>query len=269
MSDRDLGLILAISEILPLPVKLNCVRHIAKNLKLLRWSRQLIETFWSLVYIKNPSKFDLNFEQLRLLNPQFYEELNNIELSSWAASECLINNYAFNTSNSAESMNSALAKFISMNITNLIIEINNYNMKMFNERRSSQFNFVIIEKQLNITSSNVTAVRFLSVSQSYENVYLVDNHFIVDLVQKKCSCYRSFADGCFCIHICAALQSKKADPNTFIENYFKSSNYYNSYSGVFFPLSNSELTSDEILSPQSRRARGRPRIVRIIPISGH
>ncbi|KAF7697639.1 hypothetical protein CDIK_1533 [Cucumispora dikerogammari] len=151
-------------------------------------------------------------------------------------------------------MNSLLAKFRSMNITNLIIEINNYNMKMFNERRSSQFNFVIFEKQLNITSSNVTAVKFLSVSQSYKNVYLVDNQFIVDLVQKKCSCYRSFADGCSCIHICAALQSKKADPNTFIENYFKSSNYYNPYSCVIFSLSNSGLTSVEILPPQSRRA---------------
>ncbi|KAF7685305.1 hypothetical protein CDIK_3946 [Cucumispora dikerogammari] len=98
-------------------------------------AQTLIETFWTLVYIKNPSKFDLNFEQLRLLNPQFYEELDNIELSSWATSKCLINNYGFNTSNSAESMNSALAKFRSMDITNLIIEINNYNMQMFNERR--------------------------------------------------------------------------------------------------------------------------------------
>ncbi|KAF7685382.1 hypothetical protein CDIK_3869, partial [Cucumispora dikerogammari] len=144
-----------------------------------------------------------------------------------------------------------------------------YNMKMFNERRSSQFNFVIFEKQLNITSSNVTAARFLSVSQSYENVYLVDNHFIVKLVQKNAVAIDLSQNVVFVPIFVTLYNQKEQTLILLLKTILRLLTIITPIQAWIFTLSNSGLTSNKILPPQSRRARSRPIIVRIRPSSGH
>ncbi|KAF7686567.1 hypothetical protein CDIK_3140, partial [Cucumispora dikerogammari] len=191
MSDRDIGLMPAIAEMLSDAVKLDCVRHIAKNFKQNYRSKNLIQKFWRLVYIKEQSDFEREFLLLRENNIKFYKDLLNIDVSTWASSECPINNYNVNTSNAAETINSALKRFISLDITNLIIQINNYNISFFNERSGKQFDFIIFSKQFDRTNLNVENAKALNVIASNDELYLVGNNYYVDLALKTCSCNRS------------------------------------------------------------------------------
>ncbi|KAF7685406.1 hypothetical protein CDIK_3845 [Cucumispora dikerogammari] len=138
--------------------------------------------------MKEQSDFEKEFLSLRENNISFYDDLLNIGVSIWASSKCRINNYNVNTSNAAETMNSALKRFISLDITNLIIQINNYNMSFFNERRAKQFDFMIFSKQLDRTNLNIESARALNVIASNDELYLVGNNYYVDLALKTCSC---------------------------------------------------------------------------------
>lgn len=81
--DKDLGLQSSILEITPDIIRCNCVRHIAKNLKL-RFGRNLITKYWKLVYEKNKGIFNSKFEELRNVNNELCSELDLIGVETWA-----------------------------------------------------------------------------------------------------------------------------------------------------------------------------------------
>jgi hypothetical protein len=66
--------------------------------------------------------------KIRDINLNFVDECVAAGISSWANSKRLLPKYGKTTSNSAESMNSAIKKLITKDITNLIVSLNNANI---------------------------------------------------------------------------------------------------------------------------------------------
>ncbi len=262
ISDRDHGLILSIRNILPNIVRRVCVRHLSKNLKNSFRDSRLHDCFWKAVYTYENSNFDSIMDVMKNLNLDYYNTCINADITSWTYSKCSVLCYGINTSNNAESMNSALKPFVSYDITNLIISINNYNMKKFNERRNERFNFTIFPKIISKIDSNVAMGRILSVEQSNNNLYLVEGKYLINFSQRKCSCNYAFEFGIPCQHFCAVINHLRLDPYIFVEYYFNVNNYNNSYSETILPLSSYNLPRDNLNPPIERRSRGRPRILR-------
>ncbi|KAF7689870.1 hypothetical protein CDIK_2805 [Cucumispora dikerogammari] len=169
MSDKDIGLLFVLSEAVPNSIKCSCVRHIAKNFKL-RFRGVMLSKFWALVYENDSTVFDREFEKLRLENNKFYDLLNGLYIESWPNSKCLLLKYRKNTTNATEFMNSALQKFINLNIINLIIELNNYTMKKYNIRISYINTNIISEKILEEIEMNISMGRLCSISQSIHSL---------------------------------------------------------------------------------------------------
>ncbi|KAF7685942.1 hypothetical protein CDIK_3309 [Cucumispora dikerogammari] len=102
-------------------------------------------------------------------------------------------------------MNLALKPFVSYDITNLIISINNYKIKKRNEKRNETFNFTIFPRFISKVDSNVSMERILSVEQSNNNFYLVEGKYLINFSQRKCSCNYAFKFGISCQHFCVVI----------------------------------------------------------------
>ena len=173
-----------------------------------------------------------------------------------------MNKYGKNTSNAAESMNSAIKQFITKDVVNLIISLNNYTMGIISTRREEQRGFEIFQAQLNGLELNINISRSLTVAVSSINSYLVENSFTVDFLEKNCSCNKSFEFGFPCRHLCAVILYLRQDPLVFVESYFTLSNHRHAYSGEIPALVARGLSRDNLQPPEARRPRGRPRISR-------
>jgi len=68
-----------------------------------------------------------------------YEKLNTMGFKTFANSQFPVPRYSKTISNPVKSMNSSVKNFIALNITNLIILINNYSMKFFYDKKQKFF----------------------------------------------------------------------------------------------------------------------------------
>jgi hypothetical protein len=180
MSDRDLGLLAAVSTISLNIIKCNCIRHLAKNLKERFRDKSSLLKFYVAAYTYDEAECNQAMEELSILNPGFYNACISSNIAIWANSKCPLARYEKNTSNSAESMNSAIKKFITNDITNLIASLNNYNMKKFIQRRNKSSSFYVFPKQIEKVESNIAMDRLYSTQRSINSIFLVDSSFIVN-----------------------------------------------------------------------------------------
>jgi hypothetical protein len=99
------------------------------------------------------------------------------------------------TSNPIESMTSALKKFIGQDITSMIISINNYSMRIFNESRQNCFQSFIVDQCIKKLTKNVTQSLTVTNLASSSSIYLVDQNYIVNLETKSCDCREGYDIG--------------------------------------------------------------------------
>ena len=137
-------------------------------------------------------------------------------------------------------------------------------MKKFNKRRIEEHgNLIIFQKKLNGIESNIAVSRLYTVVQTNYKVYLVESRYIVNFSLKKCSCKMAFEFGYPYKHLCGVIIYLRQDPLNFIQKYFTISNYRISYAKSILPLCVKDFDRDNILPPETRRLRGRPRISRL------
>jgi hypothetical protein len=133
-------------------------------------------------------------------------------------------------------MNAMIKKFMSMGITNLVINLNNFMMSIFNSRRLEVFEFFIFPKINILLTSNIGNARLSSVRPSSNDIFLVDNIHTVEFSTKKCSCIFLMEFEFPCIHLCAVILSLRIYPFNFVDHHFKTTNYNNSYSISIAPM---------------------------------
>lgn len=110
ISDRDKGIICAMSAIIPEVNKLHCLRHLAHNLKFAFKNSTLIKLFWAAANTIDESEFENIMKSVHAINPAFHGKLVDAKFECWASSKQKIMTFGKNTSNAAESMDSALKK---------------------------------------------------------------------------------------------------------------------------------------------------------------
>lgn len=80
---------------------------------------------------------------------------------------------------------------------------------------------------------------------------------------RPCSCRQWDLTGIPCIHGCQAILSINAQPENFIDEYFKKTTYLIAYSNLMCPMKGSKewpiSTQTKLLPPKARRMLGRPK----------
>lgn len=263
MSDREKGIINAVNQIAPHSSKAFCVRHIAKNLRNSFRDNIAMGYYWRSVNTYSIEEFINQMSSLQVHNKPFYQRLIDIGVDKWANSKFPIPRFGKNTNNPAESINSALKKYISSDITTLIIPINNYVMEIFNERRQKRFQVQVVDQCNRILNRNIPQGRILNNLASSSTIFLVEQKYIVNLGNKCCDCNEGNDMGMPCKHICSVLRNNNSDPIAFISKAYLSEVYYAQYIKNILPITSKNLITSDVLPPITRRSRGRPRIRRI------
>ena len=122
-------------------------------------------------------------------------------------------------------MNVALKKFVELDMTNLIVSINNYCMKIFNSRGLLEIREPIFPNVSKILIKSVAQGKIFSIVQSSENILLIDQNFTVKIADKNCNCGLTEDKGIPCSHLCAENHFLKTDITDFISPYFYLSTY--------------------------------------------
>ena len=263
MSDREKGIINAVNTVIPLCSKAFCLRHIGSNLRIAFRDQAALGLYWSAANTYSIEEFNRKMNLLCNLNQPCHQRLIDIGVDKWANSMFPVPRFGKNTNNPAESLNSALKQFISNDITNLIISINNYTMIKFNERRQKRFRGLIVDKYQKILSEKIREGASLTNVQSSSTIYLVDQIHEVNLANKTCDCNEGKDMGIPCMHICSVLQKNHINPISFISKVYLTETYNNQFAHNILPLTSKNLLRSNVLPPLTRRARGRPRTRRI------
>ncbi len=132
-------------------------------------------------------------------------------------------------------------------------------MAIFKERRSEVFTCNIFSKTISLLNDNLREGRRFSIIASNTDMYLVNNNITVDFLNKKCSCNKTLETRFPCSHMCAVLLLLRMNPLTYVDHYFRVTNYLEAYSRPILPLTFINLIKNDSLPPVERRARGDPR----------
>jgi len=114
----------------PQSSKAYCVRHMCKNCIAVFRNKRLKVLLWEIVNTYPNSKFNKCMSEIKTTNFEFYEKLNLIRFKTFFP----VPRYCKTTFNPMESK-----KSIALDITNLIISINNYAMKLFYDKKQKVF----------------------------------------------------------------------------------------------------------------------------------
>lgn len=263
VSDIEKGLLNSISKNLPNAYKSNCALHISRNLFSKYKSQELQNLYWRAVYTYNQKECNLILNQIKDKNINFYNSLIDINLNTFMNSYFPSSRYGKVTSNPVESQNSAIKKFISKDICSFIVLMNNYVMKKFDERRNNNYNVDILSNVQLIVKKYFEQGKYLSVQKSNNDIYQVDNEYIVNLNLKSCTCNKFQDIKIPCCHAMAVCHLNNLNYNNFISEYYSGLKYTSAYFNSIKPLSIKNLNQDNLIAPKEKRSRGRPKIRRI------
>ncbi|KAF7689095.1 hypothetical protein CDIK_2885 [Cucumispora dikerogammari] len=98
---------------------------------------------------------------------------------------------------------------------------------------------------------------------STSTLFLVDQKYIVNLTNKSCDCIEGNDMEIPCKHVCSVPRSNNLDSISFTSQVYLCEVYCAQYSRNIMSLTTTNLITFNVLTPITRRARGRPRIRRI------
>lgn len=109
----------------------------------------------------------------------------------------------------------------------------------------------------------------LQVKPTNDELYTVidqNKTFIVDLMNRSCTCNKFQVDEFPCAHVVAALKKNNRDAYQYCSSYYTNANMLAAYAGIIYPLGDKstwnipETIKDQIvLPPPVRPKSGRPR----------
>ncbi|CAD6985950.1 unnamed protein product, partial [Tilletia controversa] len=225
VSDRDKGLMAAVDDQLPDVSHAYCCYHLAANLKK-HHGASTQPLFWRCVYAMTKAEFDLAMDQLRVRCKEAADYLcaPEQEHTHWAT-------YAFNnrrwglvTSNLAEVANSLLVSIRSLPLLSMLSSIYEHQQEKYHARR--------LESQGWSGYITPTALRTLKLAS--------------DAARAALSSYL------------------RQPPISHVHQTYTTSNWSNTYTNPFVPVSTSDFPVAEWLeAPELTQTKGRPRIKRM------
>ncbi|CAH9126506.1 unnamed protein product [Cuscuta epithymum] len=214
MSDRQKGILNALSTVFPNSLKRYCCRHIYANFKKKFSSELLKNTFWRACRSFDVTRSNSNMEELNSLSPQGHEWLMNVPTVCWAKhmfskhTKC---NHV--TNNMTESFNNWIGNYRGMPIVRMYEEIRRKIMRLIHKRNMVAQEWKgdlppIVRKKVIENRANA---RSLSVIFGQNNTFEVMEDIskinVLDLQEKKCDCMEWEISGLPCKYVICCIDA--------------------------------------------------------------
>ncbi|KAE8237392.1 hypothetical protein A4X13_0g8807 [Tilletia indica] len=272
VSDRDKGLLNAVSTQLPEAPHAFCCFHLATNLKT-RYGASLLPLFWRCVYATTKAEFDIAMGQVRERKKEAAEYLCAPEQAHthWASYAFLGRRWGLVTSNLAEVANSMLVSIRALPIIDLLAGIYDHQQAKFQERaeEANAWASGVSPSATRALKLACDAARSFSVTKASSLSGLVRDgsiSFEVHLPGSdaspfgRCSCGKYQALMRPCAHIAALSLAHGQAPITHVHSGYNVATWRATYAKKYAPVSTWLLAEDSSLeAPPLTQKKGRLR----------
>ena len=271
LSDREKGIDMALSELLPNASHSFCVYHIMKNVKS-RFHTSLNGLLFAAANAPTIDSFNKIIAAIKELNVKAGEYIENIDPSKWARSHFPARRFGHITSNVSESMNWWLEDARHLHPVGLFCCYIDKLNQLF-ERRRDEYTYQMIgqfpsnvEEKL---QKSIQEAKTLCVVSGVRGKFRVQRlHHPnemrnVSLAEMVCSCGFFTEHGVPCRHLCAAALSIKLHTPMLVIPELRVEELRATYDGVVMAVDLNELVDDGLAPPIETKRRGRPKQKRI------
>ncbi|XP_028087144.1 uncharacterized protein LOC114287891 [Camellia sinensis] len=267
VSDRQHGLLDALSVVFPNAHHAYCLNHLKKNLvdKLVGFRTNyklcLMKILVKCAYALTVASFQHYMEKLRRIarNDRVDSMLDSLQNDKWANAFFREKRYGEMSSNAAESYNNWIGGARELSITCMVDMIRVQIMTQLSDRRAESRRWTmklcpVMEKKL---------VDSLELAKSWDVIVASDT------VLETCSCHEWQLNGFPCCHDVHALRSSGRDVYGFIDPFFHIDCFRESYKESVYPVPSSErfyfdgASSSVIKPPITKKQPGRNKKKRI------
>ncbi|XP_021856243.2 uncharacterized protein [Spinacia oleracea] len=271
MSDRQKGLLDAFNKVVPNAEIRFCCRHIWANFKLKFPGELYRECFWKAARSSTKWHFDSQMESIKLLSVEAYKYLNGIPPCHWSR-------HAFSTksksgmllNNCCESFNNVIRDARSKPILSMMEWLRRYVMKRCCAKRNGlkKFEGVVMPSVVKMIDRASDEVSKCDVTQADVHEFEVDHistgeSYVVNLVEKRCGCYRWELMGIPCYHALACIVKQRLNVEDFVHQAYHVSTYARTYAPAFHPMPGKHqwptVNLAQPLPPPFRKMPGRPK----------
>ncbi|XP_009604477.2 uncharacterized protein [Nicotiana tomentosiformis] len=243
ISDRNESIIKYVSRVYPAVPHFDCIWHLWNNVykKFKKGHSKLSEIYFSMAKAYTQAEFDSLMEKVEKVDIRVKEYLELAGYEKWARLYAPVNKGWTMTSNIAESINITLLSVRELPIYDFLEEVR----KMFgrwncsNRKEASQTYTMLGKKYQDMLTLNEAMSTCMTVVPSTKYLHTVNDegrHYIVCLLERKCSCGRFQVDELPCQHAWAVLKSKFLMPEDYFSDYYKPKCVVMTYEVPVYPL---------------------------------
>ncbi|KAK2661571.1 hypothetical protein Ddye_000145 [Dipteronia dyeriana] len=241
ISDRHLGIKVAMEKVYPNVPHGYSVFHMAQNIKKDNKRKDVSLLFKQAWKAYRKSEFKEAMLEMMKVNRVAFEVLMNVGPERWSRAYSPVRRYRLMTSSIAESMNSCLVHARQMPITTMIEFIRDMLQKWFYKRQikaektQTQLNpwATELRKERTIDSEKYTVHPIDSVNF---NVYDRNKDGLVNLSEKTCSCTEFEVDKILSRHALTAIRYAKKPLPDYFGDCYKTTSWVEAYAGTISPI---------------------------------
>jgi hypothetical protein len=259
LSDRQKGLIKAVTAVFPGCPHGHCLKHLEANFHKQFKQPKLLPFLWTAASATTQPEFDKALEDMTSIDPETVPWLlKHTKFEHWAEIYFPGRRYGHLTSNIAESLNSWLLDARSKPILAMFEQIRHQLMGWFSSRRTLEDKtpgLLVAKSAKHLQNvANDRARRYRSVPSIPGVLYEVKSietrrNYVVDLAKRSCTCTIWQSSGYPCGHAISISHSQKQDPQHYVESFFTIAAYKKTYEQPIIPLDLTNVNGDEMHSP--------------------
>ncbi|KAL0413836.1 UNVERIFIED_CONTAM: hypothetical protein Sradi_1585300 [Sesamum radiatum] len=269
ISDRQKGLVEALKDLVPDSEHRFCVRHMYENFKMKWKSVELKEYFWKAASTANKREFENFMKKIEELDPKIKpdvetasEWLKKISPEHWARSHFPVHSKCdILVNNLCESFNNYILEARDKPIISMIEWIRTRLMSRLQVKREGmeKYGGSICPTILKKINKQQKAARNCFIRWCGGEEYEIDhflNKYVVDLEKKTCSCGMFQLTGYPCCHACAAIGSKRARLEDYVDDFYTKAVYLKVYTEMIHAVPGAnEAVHAEIPQVAARKRR--------------
>ncbi|CAJ2628837.1 unnamed protein product [Trifolium pratense] len=272
ISDQQKGLVPAIQNLGNHVEQRLCVKHLRDN-----WSKkypgmELKEVFWMAARATTVPAWERAMNRLKAMNEKAWKDMKGVPPAMWTRSHFKLDTQSdLQVNNMCEAFNRSILEYRDKPIITLLEGIKHYITKRIGTQKDLMQRYrgnicPIIQEKLELTKR--VADRWQPTWHHDDDfaIFGVTNGtetYIVNLIQKTCTCRKWDLTGIPCCHAIACIWHNKKEPEDYVSSYYRKSTFMATYSHIILPTNGPQLwrisRTAAINPPVVRRAIGRPK----------
>ncbi|KAL5575541.1 hypothetical protein UlMin_017240 [Ulmus minor] len=268
ISDRQKGLKLALSHVLPDCEQRSCVRHVYANFKNKFPGLFMKQKLWAAARAITIEEFNRHMIELKEANVLAFQWLSANPISEWSRCafkegprcDILLNNLC-------ESFNSTIVGARHKCILTMLEQLRDYLMCRMATRREAASYWVnpVGPRIVKIVEKNKVVARLCHAKWDGGFIFQVTTYtqdqLVVNLSDGRCSCRLFQLSGIPCGHALACIYSRNLNVYDYVDSFYKKESYEKTYAPIIYPMPHPDRwpnARQNVILPPLRREAGEP-----------